>query len=66
MQVLRSLLTIPKEKDEDELVEYEMVWDAEGSMHLVKKAASGDQPSSASNTSLLGRCYKTLFLFQIL
>ncbi|XP_076913723.1 uncharacterized protein C630.12-like [Bidens hawaiensis] len=26
-----------KEKDEDESCEYEMVWDAEGSMHLIKK-----------------------------
>ncbi|KAI7737968.1 hypothetical protein M8C21_004930, partial [Ambrosia artemisiifolia] len=26
-----------KEKDEDENCEYEMVWDAEGSMHLIKK-----------------------------
>ncbi|CAI0399041.1 unnamed protein product [Linum tenue] len=28
----------PKEKTDDENCEYEMVWDAEGSMHLVKKA----------------------------
>uniref|UniRef100_A0A7N0U6E0 Calcineurin-like phosphoesterase domain-containing protein n=1 Tax=Kalanchoe fedtschenkoi TaxID=63787 RepID=A0A7N0U6E0_KALFE len=28
-----------KEKNEDENCEYEMIWDAEGSMHLVKKAA---------------------------
>ncbi|KAJ9537643.1 hypothetical protein OSB04_030376 [Centaurea solstitialis] len=27
-----------KEKDEDENCDYEMVWDAEGSMHLIKKA----------------------------
>ncbi|XP_075658234.1 uncharacterized protein C630.12 isoform X2 [Castanea sativa] len=27
-----------KEKNEDENCEYEMIWDAEGSMHLVKKA----------------------------
>lgn len=26
-----------KEKNEDENCEYEMIWDAEGSMHLVKK-----------------------------
>ncbi|KMZ57859.1 Serine/threonine phosphatase-like protein [Zostera marina] len=30
--------TTSKEKNEDENIEYEMVWDAEGSMHLVKKA----------------------------
>lgn len=28
-----------KVKNEDENYEYEMVWDAEGSMHLIKKAA---------------------------
>lgn len=28
-----------KEKDEDEICEYEMIWDAEGSMHLVKKTS---------------------------
>ncbi|KFK35701.1 hypothetical protein AALP_AA4G025800 [Arabis alpina] len=28
---------VTKEKNEDENCEYEMVWDAEGSMHLVKK-----------------------------
>ncbi|KAJ0075748.1 hypothetical protein Patl1_33881 [Pistacia atlantica] len=26
-----------KEKNEDELCEYEMIWDVEGSMHLIKK-----------------------------
>ncbi|CAH2036604.1 unnamed protein product [Thlaspi arvense] len=29
---------VTKEKNEDENCEYEMMWDAEGSMHLVKKA----------------------------
>lgn len=33
-----------KEKDEDENCEYEMIWDAEGSMHLVKRPAK--TPSS--------------------
>lgn len=32
------LSSVTKEKNEDENCEYEMVWDAEGSMHLVKKA----------------------------
>ncbi|XP_010462279.1 PREDICTED: uncharacterized protein C630.12 [Camelina sativa] len=31
------LSSVTKEKNEDENCEYEMVWDAEGSMHLVKK-----------------------------
>ncbi|XP_031252541.1 uncharacterized protein C630.12 isoform X3 [Pistacia vera] len=29
-----------KEKNEDELCEYEMIWDVEGSMHLIKKPIS--------------------------
>lgn len=36
----RSLLVHSKEKVDDENCEYEMIWDAEGSMHLVKKATS--------------------------
>ena len=28
-----------KVKDDDENCDYEMVWDAEGSMHLIKKAS---------------------------
>ncbi|KAH0913901.1 hypothetical protein HID58_028347 [Brassica napus] len=34
---LSFLSDVTKEKNEDENCEYEMVWDAEGSMHLVKK-----------------------------
>lgn len=34
---LSFLSGVTKEKNEDENYEYEMVWDAEGSMHLVKK-----------------------------
>ncbi|KAL0853370.1 hypothetical protein Bca101_058522 [Brassica carinata] len=34
---LSFLSGVTKEKNEDENCEYEMVWDAEGSMHLVKK-----------------------------
>lgn len=29
-----------KEKDEDLDCEYDMIWDAEGSMHLVKRASN--------------------------
>lgn len=34
---LSFLSGVTKEKNEDENCDYEMVWDAEGSMHLVKK-----------------------------
>lgn len=37
-----------KEKNEDENCEYEMIWDAEGSMHLVKKAT---KPTSTRKDS---------------
>lgn len=36
-QLLSSLFSVTKEKNEDLNCEYEMMWDAEGSMHLVKK-----------------------------
>lgn len=36
-QLLSSLFSATKEKNEDLNCEYEMMWDAEGSMHLVKK-----------------------------
>jgi ethanolamine phosphate phosphodiesterase len=39
-----------KEKDD----EYEMVWDAEGSMHLVKKAVA-KVPSASSDSRSIGR-----------
>ncbi|KAK9078407.1 hypothetical protein SSX86_002464 [Deinandra increscens subsp. villosa] len=35
--ILGTFKSNTKEKDEDENCEYEMVWDAEGSMHLIKK-----------------------------
>lgn len=37
-QLISSITSRAKEKDEDLNCEYEMMWDAEGSMHLVKKA----------------------------
>eukprot|EP00268_Persea_americana_P060817 TRINITY_DN7625_c0_g2_i2.p1 TRINITY_DN7625_c0_g2~~TRINITY_DN7625_c0_g2_i2.p1 ORF type:complete len:322 (-),score=56.15 TRINITY_DN7625_c0_g2_i2:247-1212(-) len=43
-----------KEKDEDENCEYEMIWDAEGAMHLVKKARNAPVASS-SDTGLTAR-----------
>ncbi|KAL6010443.1 hypothetical protein ACLOJK_000875, partial [Asimina triloba] len=43
-----------KEKDEDDNCEFEMVWDAEGTMHLVKKA-SKVTVSSSSDMGLTGR-----------
>lgn len=43
-----------KEKNEDENCEYEMIWDAEGSMHLVKKTSEAPLRHS-SERSLLER-----------
>jgi len=50
---IRSLITglfsrvTMKEKNEDEDCEYEMIWDAEGTMHLVKRALKAPtKPSS--------------------
>ncbi|XP_043697462.1 uncharacterized protein LOC122648298 isoform X2 [Telopea speciosissima] len=43
-----------KEKDENEICEYETMWDAEGSMHLVRKASKVSFTSSI-DTELVGR-----------
>ncbi|KAK7840994.1 cell division control protein 1 [Quercus suber] len=43
-----------KEKNEDENCEYEMIWDAEGSMHLVKKALN-DPIANLSERGLVER-----------
>lgn len=45
---------VTKEKNEDENCEYEMIWDAEGSMHLIKKA-SKSPPKSSSDKVLVER-----------
>ena len=55
----RIFKTGSKEKDEDENCEYEMIWDAEGAMHLVKKARNAPVASS-SDTGLTARC---VFMF---
>ncbi|KAL4589325.1 hypothetical protein LXL04_002231 [Taraxacum kok-saghyz] len=39
MSDILGIFKSTKEKNEDENCEYEMVWDAEGSMHLIKKAS---------------------------
>ncbi|KAF2300877.1 hypothetical protein GH714_017974 [Hevea brasiliensis] len=44
MRLYSSMFRGGKEKNEDENCEYEMMWDAEGTMHLVKKAV--DAPIS--------------------
>ncbi|OVA05817.1 Phosphoesterase domain [Macleaya cordata] len=45
-----------KEKDEeDESCEYEMVWDAEGSMHLVKKMSTKATFTSSTESELVAR-----------
>lgn len=45
-----------KEKIEDENCEYEMMWDAEGSMHLVKKTLNAPI-TNASEKGLVERCH---------
>ncbi|XP_062215413.1 uncharacterized protein C630.12 isoform X3 [Phragmites australis] len=49
-----ELFSRTKEKDDEEDGEYEMVWDAEGSMHLVKKAVA-KSPSASSDSRTVGR-----------
>uniref|UniRef100_A0A0D9VUX2 Calcineurin-like phosphoesterase domain-containing protein n=1 Tax=Leersia perrieri TaxID=77586 RepID=A0A0D9VUX2_9ORYZ len=52
--VAAELFSKTKEKDDEEDGEYEMVWDAEGSMHLVKKAVAKN-PSTSSDSRTTGR-----------
>ncbi|OEL19802.1 hypothetical protein BAE44_0019179 [Dichanthelium oligosanthes] len=49
-----ELFSRTKEKDDAEDGEYEMVFDAEGSMHLVKKAVAR-APSASADSRTLGR-----------
>jgi ethanolamine phosphate phosphodiesterase len=49
-----ELFSRTKEKDDEEDGEYEMVWDAEGNMHLVKKAVA-KAPSDTSHSRSIGR-----------
>uniref|UniRef100_A0A453LV71 Uncharacterized protein n=1 Tax=Aegilops tauschii subsp. strangulata TaxID=200361 RepID=A0A453LV71_AEGTS len=49
-----------KEKDDTEDGEYEMVWDAEGSMHLVKKAVARP-PITNADSKTTGR-YVCIFV----
>lgn len=41
-----------KEKNEDENCEYEEMWDAEGSMHLIKKSKKVSSTSSNESSSI--------------
>ncbi|KAF0921407.1 hypothetical protein E2562_006975 [Oryza meyeriana var. granulata] len=52
--VAAELFSRTKEKDDEEDGEYEMVWDAEGSMHLVKKAVA-KTPGTSSDSRTTGR-----------
>lgn len=45
-----------KEKNKDENCEYEMVWDAEGSMHLIKKIVE-NKSQRPSDRSFAERCF---------
>ncbi|KAJ6809495.1 uncharacterized protein M6B38_161725 [Iris pallida] len=49
-----SLVVASKVKEDDENCEYEMVWDAEGSMHLVKKATTS-VPVTKTDAGSIGR-----------
>jgi hypothetical protein len=49
-----ELLSRTKEKDDEEDGEYDMIFDAEGSMHLVKKAVA-KTPSASSDSRPTGR-----------
>ncbi|XP_010278409.1 PREDICTED: uncharacterized protein C630.12 [Nelumbo nucifera] len=51
---LNLLKSRAKEKNEDESCDYEMIWDAEGSMHLVKKVLK-IQPGSSNDSGIVGR-----------
>ncbi|KAL6144372.1 hypothetical protein ACLB2K_055066 [Fragaria x ananassa] len=51
-QLISSITSRPKEKDEDLNCEYEMMWDAEGSMHLVKKASNVSVTSKSEKISV--------------
>lgn len=50
-----------KEKDEDANYEYEMMWDAEGSMHLVKKPLNASTVNS--NERSVGERYTLVSIF---
>lgn len=57
-ECIRSLINstilggVTKEKNEDEDCEYEMMWDTEGSMHLIKKVLKSPPKSSADRVSV--------------
>lgn len=52
-----------KEKTEDENCEYEMVWDAEGSMHLVRKATNTPITRAKDTSGTMERCFNAIFSF---
>ncbi|PRQ51783.1 putative protein-serine/threonine phosphatase [Rosa chinensis] len=51
-QLISSITSRPKEKDEDLNCEYEMMWDAEGSMQLVKKISNVAVTSKSETSSV--------------
>lgn len=46
----RRLINSTKEKNEDEKCEYEEIWDAEGSMHLIKKTSKSSLTNSTQRS----------------
>lgn len=64
VECVRKLINIyrdgTKEKNEDENCEYEMIWGADGSMHLVKKVLT--QPVTRTNDICsVERCFRSIF-----
>ncbi|KAF6174917.1 hypothetical protein GIB67_026405 [Kingdonia uniflora] len=50
-----TLKDVYKEKDEDEICEYEMIWDAEGSMQYIRKAVKKSVSAPSDDCGLVGR-----------
>lgn len=43
---------VTKKKSEEENCEYEMIWDAEGSMHLIKRTLKATATSSSEKGTM--------------
>lgn len=56
-EYMRTLISLSmfgggvKEKNDDEICEYEEVWDAEGSMHLIRKSSKAPPTYSSEASS---------------
>lgn len=52
--VFRNFSNVVKVKNDDENCEYEEIWDAEGTMHLIKKTKK-ISPTFLNESTTLGR-----------